>query len=48
MLNNDQLLSKNRGNLMLPDWVIATPSSQKVLTYGDINIFHELYIPVTL
>ena len=26
-LNNDQLLSKNHGNLILPDWVIATPST---------------------
>ena len=33
---------------MLPDQVIATSRPQKVLTYGDINILHELYIPVTL
>ena len=33
---------------MLPDQVIATSSSQKVLTQGGINIFHELYISVTL
>ena len=30
---------------MLPDRVIATQSFEKVLTLGDINIFHELYIP---
>ena len=43
-LNTDQILSKNHSNLMLPDRVIATPSSQKVLTKGDINILHEFYL----
>ena len=31
-LNTDQILSKNHGNLMLPDQVIANSNSQKVLT----------------
>ena len=31
-INADQKLSKNHGDLMLPERVIATPSSKKVLT----------------
>ena len=45
-LNNNELLSTNHGNLMLPDSVIATPS-----TSADIRKhrhFHEFYISVTL
>ena len=41
----DQKLSKNHGDLMFPDKVIATQSSKKALTQGNISTFHELYIP---
>ena len=50
VLDADQKIVKElyHGDTMPPDRVIATQSSKKVLTLGDISIFHEFYIPVIL